>query len=247
MRETILIVDTSLAQLQEKERILQQVLHYQTAGVLEAGLAVEWVRAGRKPAPDIVLLDMDIGAAVTMDTLRALKALQNNLPVIIMTSYGDHQGAVDSIRAGASDFLSKPVPSERLQLSIENALEMQRMCRYIAWLESKFISPSEDSGNAAESTPSPVVADAPLFIDTGRKFMLIDAEGKIRTLKNVQEEAIRFALKQADGCMTRAARSLGIGRSTLYRKVSEFSIEGYISRANQTTRPMIKVSSMDRS
>lgn len=45
----------------------------------------------------------------------------------------------------------------------------------------------------------------------------------------------------------RAARSLGIGRSTPYRKVSEFGLNDYISRANQTMRPMINVSSMDRS
>ena len=47
--------------------------------------------------------------------------------------------------------------------------------------------------------------------------------------------------------MTRAARNLGIGRSTLYRRVGELRIEGYISRANQTTRPMMDASSIERS
>lgn len=69
----------------------------------------------------------------------------------------------------------------------------------------------------------------------------------IRTLKSIQAEAIRYALEHTGGCMTQAARSLGIGRSTLYRKVSEFDLGNYISRANQTTRPMMNVSSADRS
>jgi DNA-binding NtrC family response regulator len=76
---------------------------------------------------------------------------------------------------------------------------------------------------------------------------MLDEKGKMKTLRSVQEEAIRFALQHAGGCMTRAARNLGIGRSTLYRKVSQLDLDPYISRANQTTRPMISVSSLERS
>lgn len=77
---------------------------------------------------------------------------------------------------------------------------------------------------------------------------LLDTQGKVKTLRSVQEEAIRFALQYSGGCMTRAAKSLGIGRSTLYRKLDEFRISNnHISRANQTTRPMMKVSATDRS
>ena len=76
---------------------------------------------------------------------------------------------------------------------------------------------------------------------------LVDEQGKMRSLKSVQEEAIRFALDYSGGCMTRAAKSLGIGRSTLYRKIKEFEQKSYISRANQTILPMMKVSERDRS
>ena len=43
------------------------------------------------------------------------------------------------------------------------------------------------------------------------------------------------------------AERAAVDRSTLYRRVNELSVDGYISRANQTTRPMIKLSSIDRS
>jgi DNA-binding NtrC family response regulator len=75
--------------------------------------------------------------------------------------------------------------------------------------------------------------------------MLLDMEGNLKKLKSIEEEAIRFALQYSDGCMTRAARNLGIGRSTLYRRIHE--LEGHISRANQATRPMMNVSSSERS
>lgn len=78
---------------------------------------------------------------------------------------------------------------------------------------------------------------------------LANGKGEVKPLRSIEEEAIRFALQQCGGSMTRAARSLGIGRSTLYRKVSEMNIktDRYISRANQTTRPTIDVSSTRRS
>ncbi len=77
--------------------------------------------------------------------------------------------------------------------------------------------------------------------------LLLDTQGRIKKLKLIEEEVIRFALRYSNGCMTRAARSLGIGRSTLYRRLNELGMENHISRANHTTRPMMKVSSTDRS
>lgn len=77
--------------------------------------------------------------------------------------------------------------------------------------------------------------------------VLFDAQGRLRKLKSLEEEAIRLALRHAGGCMTRAARSLGIGRSTLYRRVNELSLENYMSRENQITRPTINISSAERS
>lgn len=77
--------------------------------------------------------------------------------------------------------------------------------------------------------------------------MLFDGSGRMRKLKSIEEEIIRLALRHNGGCMTRAANSLGIGRSTLYRRVNDLGIEGYISRANQAMRPMMTVSAAERS
>jgi DNA-binding NtrC family response regulator len=75
---------------------------------------------------------------------------------------------------------------------------------------------------------------------------LLDRQGRLKNLKSIEEEAIRLALHHTGGCMTRAARTLGIGRSTLYRRVNELNIS-YIPRENQETRPMINASSGERS
>ncbi len=75
--------------------------------------------------------------------------------------------------------------------------------------------------------------DAPNFLDR---------KGQIKKLRSIEEEAIKFALKHSGGCMTKAARNLGIGRSTLYRKMDEFEAKSYMPRENQTTRPMMPAS-----
>lgn len=72
---------------------------------------------------------------------------------------------------------------------------------------------------------------------------MVDTQGKIKKLRSIEEEAIRFALKHYGGSMTKAAASLGIGRSTLYRRMMEH--KDHMPRANQTTRPMIQMSSTD--
>ncbi len=53
----------------------------------------------------------------------------------------------------------------------------------------------------------------------------LDVKGNVRTLAEVEEEMIRFAIAHYDGQMSEVARRLGIGRSTLYRKLKEYGID----------------------
>ena len=72
---------------------------------------------------------------------------------------------------------------------------------------------------------------------------MVDMHGKIKKLKSIEDDAIRYALTHYNGSMTKAAASLGIGRSTLYRRMT--TVKGHIPLANQTTRPMMAMSSTD--
>jgi DNA-binding NtrC family response regulator len=53
-----------------------------------------------------------------------------------------------------------------------------------------------------------------------------DAAGHIRKFESLESEIIRMAISRYDGHMSEVARRLGIGRSTLYRKLKEFGLEG---------------------
>ncbi|GAB4520377.1 MAG: hypothetical protein Tsb0019_21270 [Roseibium sp.] len=53
----------------------------------------------------------------------------------------------------------------------------------------------------------------------------LDRDGHIRKLADIEEELIRAAINHYSGRMTEVARRLGIGRSTLYRKLKEYGLE----------------------
>ena len=69
--------------------------------------------------------------------------------------------------------------------------------------------------------------DTPMTISAGGTGALagLDAGGEVRSLSAMEADMIRLAIDKYDGQMTEVARRLGIGRSTLYRKVAEYGID----------------------
>ena len=77
--------------------------------------------------------------------------------------------------------------------------------------------------NAGQRSPD---ADGPQFEPRDPHLMrLIDESGDVRKIEDIEAEAIRFAFAHYHGQMSQMARKLGIGRSTLYRKMKEIGID----------------------
>jgi two-component system, NtrC family, response regulator AtoC len=77
--------------------------------------------------PDLVLLDLRLGEEDGVAMLRELHAADPDLPVIIMTAYGSVDSAVAAMKAGARDYIQKPVDLEELAIIIERALGEARV------------------------------------------------------------------------------------------------------------------------
>lgn len=71
----------------------------------------------------LVLTDLRMPGASGLDVLRAARAADGLLPVVVMTAYGSIDEAVQAMKDGAYDFLQKPVDSRHLLLIVERALE----------------------------------------------------------------------------------------------------------------------------
>ncbi len=96
---------------------------------LEASNGEEALEVFRKERPDTVLLDYKMPGMNGIDILRELKKIDPDVPVIIITAYGDIPGAVEAVKLGAYDFLSKPPDFGRLSLALKRAVEKYELER----------------------------------------------------------------------------------------------------------------------
>ncbi len=85
---------------------------------------------------DLMIVDVEMPAMRGTDLLLRVKGERPELPVILITAFGSIDLAVQSLRAGASDFVTKPFRIEVLQLSIDRTLREHRMRREIVRLRS---------------------------------------------------------------------------------------------------------------
>lgn len=75
----------------------------------------------------LVLTDLRMPNGTGLDVLRAVKSINSEIPVIVMTAFGSIDEAVQAMKDGAYDFLQKPVDTNHLLLLIERALEQSRL------------------------------------------------------------------------------------------------------------------------
>jgi DNA-binding NtrC family response regulator len=76
---------------------------------------------------DLALLDVQLPQLDGLEVLRRARAQGVDIPVIVMSGHGTIETAVQATRLGAQDFLEKPLSTDKLLLTISNALELQRL------------------------------------------------------------------------------------------------------------------------
>lgn len=86
---------------------------------------------------DVVLTDVKMPGMNGLEFCRWVKSRLPNLPVIVMTAYGSLETAVEALRAGAFDFVTKPVEMELLKASLVRAAETSQLRRRVRMLESQ--------------------------------------------------------------------------------------------------------------
>ena len=107
--------------------MLKLALESQDHVVVEARDQEEAVAALRDSQPALVLSDLRLPKGDGLGVLRAVKEMDAELPVIVMTAHGSIQDAVEAMKQGALDFLAKPVDPDHLLLLVSRALEQRRL------------------------------------------------------------------------------------------------------------------------
>ena len=127
MAEKILIADDEPS----NRRILAQEL-------VHKGFAVDTARGGREALariesapPDLVILDFMMPDMSGLEVLKELRNRGNDTPAILITAYGSVERAVEVMKAGAYDFITRPFDPDHIELVVRKAIERQTLKREV--------------------------------------------------------------------------------------------------------------------
>src|ERR1700744_1356838 len=121
MAARILIADDDAVQRRLVENMVQKC-GYEALVVDSGDAAIAALTAPEAPDIDAVVLDLVMPGLDGMGVLARIRDAGLNIPVIVQTAHGGIDNVVSAMRAGAQDFVVKPVGLERLQVSLRNAL-----------------------------------------------------------------------------------------------------------------------------
>jgi two-component system, NtrC family, response regulator AtoC len=131
MRILIIDNDISISKLLEKHLIKEKY------DVIKAANGEDSLEIIKNEVVNLVLLAVDLPEISGMDLLSEVKRLHPSLPVIMITEAGSVKLAVQSVKLGAYDLLSKPIDVDHLKISVRNALKNQNLQNEIQILKTK--------------------------------------------------------------------------------------------------------------
>ncbi len=136
MASRVLIVEDEPAQ----RRILEETVRRLGFDVSTAESGVRGLDVLRGPggaSVELVILDLMMPEMGGLEFLENLQAIRGDLPVIVQTSQGSIETVIKAMRAGADDFVVKPVSPERLKASIQNLLKVTALTEEVKRLNKK--------------------------------------------------------------------------------------------------------------
>jgi DNA-binding NtrC family response regulator len=132
-RAKVLIVDDDPS----ARKILQSRLKMMNFQSLVASSGSEGLEQIRREAPSIVLLDLQMPKTSGIDVLKALKRERLEATVIVVTAHATIETAVEAMKEGAYDFITKPVDAKHLEIVLGKAFERESLREQNRFLQTE--------------------------------------------------------------------------------------------------------------
>jgi len=133
MSDTILIVDDEPS----NRNILSQELIHEGYSVVAASDGREALSKVESSRPDLIILDYMMPDLSGLEVLKELRKRENDAPVVMITAYGTMERAVEAMKEGAYDFITRPFEPDHIALVVRKALERQRLKRGVEILSEE--------------------------------------------------------------------------------------------------------------
>ncbi|OJW79058.1 MAG: response regulator [Bacteroidetes bacterium 46-16] len=145
MSQTILIVDDEKA----IRKTLAEILSFEGFGIDEAADGAEAVKKIKENNYDCILCDIKMPKMDGMEVLTVAKEEKPDTPFIVISGHGNIETAVEAVKKGAYDYISKPPDLNRMLITIRNAMDKKSLVAETKQLRKK-ISKSADMIGASE-------------------------------------------------------------------------------------------------
>ena len=136
MSHRVLIIEDEPAQ----RRILEEMVKrfgFEVMTAENGQRALEILSGSQGSTINLAVLDLMMPGMGGLEFLEKLESLRGDLPVIVQTSQGSIETVIKAMRAGADDFVVKPVSPERLRVSIQNLLKVNALTEEVKRLNKK--------------------------------------------------------------------------------------------------------------
>src|SRR5215475_1385964 len=133
MSDKILIVDDEPS----NRNILGQELTHEGYSVLAASDGREALKKLESLRPDLIILDYMMANLSGLEVLKELRKRENDIPVVMITAYGTMERAVEAMKEGACDFITRPYEPDHIALVVRRALERQTLKRGVEILSEE--------------------------------------------------------------------------------------------------------------
>ncbi len=205
---SVLLISDNSSRSAPLAGIIKERLHYPLRALPVAALSN--LSSGELGSFDILILDISSEAVQALaNEIRQIRKYVNTISILVLYPFGDTDAEALAAHAGADDMLARPISFERLQFTLKNLMRIKQI--HLAAL-----------------------SQGGMLINKGKTVALLDDQGKMKKIRALEAEAIVYALEYYHGQIAKVARALGIGRSTLYRKMDEMNIN---------YRPVARISS----
>jgi len=168
----ILIVDDDLNHLKTLRTIVRS-WGYQVSTADDGIKAVENVK--ENPFA-LILMDVRMAQMSGLEALKQIKQYNPAIPILIMTAYSSVDSAVDALKSGAYDYLTKPLDFEVLKISLARALEHSGLKAENATLRSKMSADYELENIIGRSRPMKALIDMMAMVAPSEATVLITGE-----------------------------------------------------------------------
>lgn len=145
--------------------------NYEVATVNSGKAAIEWMK---KNAPDLVLCDFRLEDMTGIELLAKIKEAHPESPVIIITGYSDVKDAVEVMKLGAYDYVTKPLFPDEILLTIRKALSQETVEKAAPRKMTNGASTTSSSkAKSADNGQGYIIGDTPEFLSIMKQIELV--------------------------------------------------------------------------